>query len=104
MPEGYDTHADYIAHVREASTDRQAEITTALVRVFAPFIERREVDVINFSNMTALDLADAIRADPRIMKPLLTCCNVAARALERDLDIRGVDTYVPRLNERQAAA
>jgi len=104
MPEGYDTHADYIAGVRDSAAERQTQIVTALTSAFARFIERREVDVITFSNMTVLDLADAIRSDPRILKPLITCCNVAGRALERDLDIRGVDTYAPRIENRKADA
>jgi hypothetical protein len=54
--------------------------------------------------MTAMDLAAAIQAEPSILKPLMACCNVAGRAVERDLDIRGLDTYVPRLSQVQAAA
>src|SRR5690606_19512941 len=66
--------------------------------------ELREVEVINFTGMTALDLAEAIRAEPGVLKPLMACCNIAGRAVERDLDIRGLDTYVPRLSEAQTAA
>ncbi|MBI3944908.1 MAG: hypothetical protein HY321_03245 [Armatimonadetes bacterium] len=36
------------------------------------------------------------------LKPLLASCNIAARAIERDLGIRNVDTYAPRLSEDQA--
>jgi hypothetical protein len=104
MPEGYDSHADYMGWVKDASEARALEVRATLVRAFARFLEVREVEVINFSAMTALDLAAAIRAEPGILEPLMACCNVAGRAVERDLDIRGLDTYVPRLSEIQAAA
>lgn len=104
MPDGYDSHADYIEWVRRDADARSAEVRASLVRAFAKFVELREIEVINFSSMTALDLAAAIQAEPSILKPIMACCNVAGRAIERDLDIRGLDTYVPRLSEVQAAA
>jgi hypothetical protein len=52
--------------------------------------------------MTAFDLAKAIVNHPLILKPLLAACNIAARAIERDLSIKNLDTYNPRLNEDQA--
>ncbi|GMU81192.1 MAG: hypothetical protein AMXMBFR47_10630 [Planctomycetota bacterium] len=104
MPEGYDSHADYMGWVKADSDARAIEVRATLVRAFAKFVEVREIEIINFSAMTALDLAAAIRAEPSILKPLMACCNVAGRAVERDLDIRGLDTYVPRLGETQAAA
>jgi len=104
MPEGYDSHADYMGWVKGDSEARSHEVRATLIRAFTKFVEVREIEVINFSAMTALDLAAAIRAEPSILKPLMTCCNVAGRAIERDLDIRGLDTYVPRLSEVQSAA
>ena len=71
MPEGYDSHADYMEWVREESNTRQLEVTEALRTAFADFIELREVEVINFSSMTALDLAKAIEEFPLILKPIL---------------------------------
>jgi len=90
--------------VKAEAETRRAAIVAAVTEAFAPFIERREVDVINFSAMTAMDLAAAIQAHPAILKALLACCNVAGRAIERDLDIRGIDTYEPHLTEAKAAA
>lgn len=104
MPEGYDSHADYMGWVKKDADARAVEIRTALVRAFSKFVELREVEVINFSSMTVMDLASAIREEPSILKPLMACCNVAGRAIERDLDIRGLDTYVPKLSETQSAA
>lgn len=104
MPGGYDSHADYMRWVKSDAEARASELRATLVRAFAGFVEVREVEVINFSAMTALELASAIVAEPSILKPLMACCNVAGRAVERDLDIRGLDTYSPRLSEAQAAA
>jgi hypothetical protein len=104
MPDGYDSHADFLAWVRRDAETRAESVVAALLEAFAPFVETREVEVINFSAMTALDLAAAIRTHPSILKPLLACCNVAARAIERDLDIRGLDTYRPTLDIERAAA
>ncbi len=104
MPEGYDSHADYLGWVKVDAEARVVELRAALLRAFSNFLEVRQVEVINFSAMTALDLAAAIQAEPNILKPLMACCNVAGRAVERDLDIRGLDTYAPRLSEVQAAA
>lgn len=104
MPEGYDSHADYMGWVKTDADKRASDVRATLVRAFARFIEFQQVEVINFSAMTVLDLAAAIRMEPAILKPLMVCCNVAGRAVERDLDIRGLDTYVPRLSETQAAA
>ena len=77
MPAGYDSHADYMGWVKEAAHARAAEMRASMVRAFSAFVEVREVEVINFSAMTAMDLAAAIQAEPSILKPLMACCNVA---------------------------
>jgi hypothetical protein len=102
MPEEYGTHKDFIESV-EASANRRLEaIEKALKEAFSRHIEKREVEVIIFSSMTASDLADAIFSKPEILKPLLGACNIAARAIERDLGIRNLDTYSPRLSRDEA--
>jgi hypothetical protein len=52
--------------------------------------------------MTANDLSEAIFSKPEILKPLFASCNIAARAIERDLGIKNLDTYSPRLSRDQA--
>jgi hypothetical protein len=99
MPEGYGTHRDYMEIVREEADSRQEAIESALREAFTKFIENRQVEVILFTNMTALDLSMALLDKPLILKPLLACCNIAARAIERDLGIKNLNTYSPRLNE-----
>lgn len=101
MPDGYDSHADYMEWVSEDATARQKEMRDALLNAFARFVELREVEVINFSSMTAFDLAKAIEEHLVILKPIMASCNVAGRAIERDLDIRNVNTYQPRLTPDQ---
>ena len=102
MPYGYGTHADYMDWVRDDADSRKAVIEKALREAFSDFIETREVEVIVFSSMSAFDLAKAIIKYPLILKPLLAACNIAARAIERDLSIKNLDTYSPRLNQDQA--
>ncbi len=102
MPDGYDSHADYMQWVRDDAVARKTEVRDALLTAFAAFVELREVDVINFSSMSAFDLAKAIEDHPLILKVVMACCNVAGRAIERDLDIRNVNTYEPRLTSDQS--
>ncbi len=102
MPEDYGSHHDYFEWVREEADERTRSIEEALHKAFAGFIETREVDVIVFSSMSAADLASAIMGYPAILKALLTICNIAARAIERDLGIKNLDTYRPRLSEDQS--
>lgn len=102
MPESYGSHAEYMAWVAADAAERRARITAELREAFRDFIEERTVEVIVFSNVSVPELARALREHPAIVKPLLIACNVAARAIERDLDIRGLDTYAPKLTDEQA--
>lgn len=102
MPDGYESHRDYMGKVRAGADDRQKSIEKALREAFSAFIEKREVDVVVFSDMGAHELAAAMLARPLILKPLLATCNIAARAIERDLGIRNLDTYKPRLTRSDA--
>jgi len=102
MPEGYGSHGDYIGWVKNNADSRQEAIEDALRKAFSEFLQKREVEVIIFSRMTAFDLAKAIISYPLILKPLLAASNIAARAIERDLSIKNVDTYRPRLSDDQA--
>lgn len=102
MADGYGSHADYMGWVKDDAGLRQKAIENELSKAFSKFIEKREVEVIVFSSMTAFDLAKAIIAHPIVLKPLLATCNVAARAIERDLSIKNLDTYSPTLSEQEA--
>jgi len=101
MSDGYGSHADYMSWVRDDASSRQQDIEDALSKAFSKFIENREVKVIVFSSITAFDLAKAISNHPIILKPLLAACNIAARAIERDLSIKNLDTYDPKLSNEE---
>jgi len=88
----------------EQSQARQEQIERALREAFSGFIETRSVEVIVFANVSALHLAKAIVNHSSILKPLLATCNIAARAIERDLQIKNLNTYEPRLSEAEANA
>lgn len=102
MAAGYGSQHDYIEWVKAEADARQARIEAALRTAFSPFIETRPVEVVIFASMTAFDLAEAILAQPIILKALFASANVAGRAVERDLGIRNLDTYEPRLSRDQA--
>jgi len=97
MPGGYGSHQDYMARVKAAADARHEVVEKALREAFLRFIEKREVEVVVFSSMSAVELAQAILDHPLILKPLFAACNIAARAVERDLNIRNLDTYTPNL-------
>lgn len=102
MSDGYGSHGEYMSWVEGDADLRQQAVEEALRTAFSSYVEKREVDVIVFSSMTALELAEAIIAHPVVLKPLLAACNVAARAIERDLSIKNLNTYRPRLTEDEA--
>lgn len=82
MADKYGSHTDYIKWVKRDANSRQKTIEKALHDTFIHFIEKREVEVIVFSSMSAFELAKAIVSRPVILKPLLAVCNIAARAIE----------------------
>jgi hypothetical protein len=100
----YSAQADYIALVSQSANARQAEVEEALRTAFGEFIRTEEVEVIAFVDITAGVLAGALFHHPTILKPLLAAANVAARAVERDLGIRNLNTYKPRLSREDALA
>lgn len=102
MTKGYGSHQDYMGRVKADAAARQVAVEKALRAAFGRFIETRQVEVVVFSGMRALDLAKAMLAQPAILKPLLGACNIAARAIERDLGIKNLDTYTPRLTDDHA--
>jgi len=102
LSDRYGSHADYIGWVKKDAQARIKTVETALREAFSRFIEKRQVEVVVFSGMSAFDLAEAIIRYPLILKSLLAICNIAGRAIERDLSIKNVDTYNPRLGEDQA--
>lgn len=104
MPDGYGSHRDYMKLVAADAEERQIAIQKVLRDAFRKFIATRPVEVIVFADMNVLELASAIQKFPAVLKPLTATCNIAARAIERDLQIKNVATYNPKLTAEQAAA
>lgn len=102
-PTEYANQKEYIEKVGPLADTRQSLVETALRQAFARFIETREVEVIVFDKMSAADLATALMEQPILLKPLLAACNLAGRALKRDLKLN-VDTYEPILKANDAHA
>ena len=102
MCSGYSSQANYFNAVQGDAAQRKLQIEQALSEAFSDFIEKREVSVIVFSSMSAFDLAEGILRYPLVLKPLIAVCNIAARAIERDLGIKNLNTYDPRLTRESA--
>jgi len=101
---GYGNQRQYVSKVLPVADVRQVEVEEHLRKAFSKYIEIRKVEVVVFESMSAGDLAQAISEFPLVLKPLLACCNVAGRALKRDLKIDNIDTYMPVLTDKQANA
>lgn len=104
MRNGYGSHREYMKWVKTKADERIEEIGKCLKEAFQKYIEVKEVEIIVFSKMSLEILANAIYQYPTILKPLLAICNIAARTIEVDLDIRNLDTYHPRIREKDAYA
>jgi hypothetical protein len=100
----YATQADYADWIRETTRTRALEIAAALKEAFNDSIRKEEVDVIFFSDLTVQQLAKKIADFPLVLKPLLVATNIAARAIERDLGIKNLDTYDCRLTFESSLA
>jgi hypothetical protein len=102
VSEGYGSHADFMALVREAADERHSYIDEQLRAAFQDHIARREVDVIIFDDVTIPEIATALLEHPTVLKPLIASCNIAGRAIARDLGLKNVNTYNPRLTSESA--
>jgi len=104
VPGGYGTHADFMNMVRESAEERAKTIERELLVAFSRYVREQPVTVIQLAEINVFELTEIILEHPMILKPLVIAANVAARALERDLGIRNIDTYRPRLSKEQASA
>jgi len=100
----YTTQADYASWVKKTSQERVKRVSASLREAFKDFIQKQEVDIVIFSEITVKQLALRIEKYPYILKPLLLASNIAARAIERDLGIKNLDTYETHLDQKNAFA
>ncbi len=98
----YSSQVDYAEWVRKDAQGRSVDVAASLREAFCDVIHQEEVEIIVFSGLTVGELANKITTYPIILKPLLLSTNIAARAIERDLGIRNLDTYNARLSYEQA--
>jgi len=102
MQADYGSRKDYVEWVADSADQRAENVKNCLEEAFSEYIEKREVKVIVFSDIGASDIAEALLAYPTILKPLLAVCNIGGRAIERDLGIRNINTYNPRIDRDKA--
>jgi hypothetical protein len=100
-PKEYSNHRDQILECGP-SDQRVNQLNNCLLEAFAQVIEYRSVPYILFGELDAKELANAFVRFPVIIKPILTCVNVAQRAIRRDLGI-DINTYANRITEKQAS-
>ena len=100
----YGTHGQYMERIAAEVNARSEEVTEAVRTTFAAVIKLQELEVIDFQLMSVLDLGRAIEHHPLVLKALLAVCNIGGRALERDLDLKNIDTYGKHLSSQHAYA
>ena len=52
--------------------------------------------------MNATELGRILAGHPVLAKPIMILCNVAERAVERDLGLKGLNSYSPRFQRDSA--
>lgn len=95
-------HAMRMSWVLPDAKQRRSTVAIELRRAFAPYIETRSTEWIRFDRMSAEALSKAFLEHPAVVKPITAICNIAGRAIRRDLGF-DVDTYRPRLTPAQAS-
>jgi hypothetical protein len=94
-------HAVRMAWVLADARERRSTVAAELRLAFAAHIETRPTEWIRFETVSAEALSQAFLDHPTVVKPITAICNIAGRAIERDLGFT-VDTYRPRLTPAQA--
>ena len=82
----YSTHREQL----EAATppfEQKESLLSSMLEQFIDAIVFQEVPFIQFSELTAQELAKAFFNAPAIIKPILSCVNLAQLAIKRDLGI-----------------
>ena len=95
-------HAVRMSWVLADAKKRRSTVATELKRAFAAYIETRPTEWIRFDMVSAEVLSKAFLEHPTVVKPITAICNIAGRAIRRDLGF-DVDTYRPRLTSAQAS-
>jgi phosphoribosylpyrophosphate synthetase len=103
IPEEYETQPELIKKVDKQAQERHEEIVSALNLAFENHIKTVEEKSIQLSKINVETLADILLEYPIILKPMLILtCVFGSRALQRDLGLKSIDTYNPRLTRELA--
>lgn len=97
----YSNHREQLS-ASEYPSHRYRTMEAELRDAFSEHIEERTVGFIQFDQVGADELGRLLMKHPMILKPILSCVNVASRAIARDLQMN-IDTYKPRLDEHTSA-
>ncbi len=100
----YATHRDYLKRAMPAAEERGRVIRQNALDAFQDFLTEERCVVINFRDMNATVLGRILANYPVLAKPLMILCNVAERAIERDLGLKGLNSYNPRFRRDSAKA
>jgi hypothetical protein len=100
----YGTHRDYLSRAMPAADLRMQLIRENALAAFQGHITEERCLVINFRDMNATELGRVLAKYPVLAKPLMILCNVAERAIERDLGLKGLNSYSPRFQRDSAKA
>lgn len=100
----YATHRDYLKRAEVAAIERARIIREKASEAFKDFIREERCLVIHFADINAAELGRILAKYPVLAKPLMILCNVAERAIERDLGLKGLNSYSPRFQRDSAKA
>jgi hypothetical protein len=100
----YGTHRDYLSRASPAAESRMVVIRENALAAFKDHLTEERCQVINFRDLNATELGRILAKYPVLAKPLMILCNVAERAIERDLGLKGLNSYSPRFQRDSAKA
>jgi len=100
----YASHRDYLKRAAPAADERAKLIRERAAEAFKDYIREERCSVIHFADINATELGRILAKYPVLAKPLMILCNVAERAIERDLGLKGLNSYSPRFQRDSAKA
>ncbi len=99
----YGNQRSYLTGVSKSKKQRAEKIAKELKEAFSDCIKIEKSEYIYFTDLSAERLAEALFNHPAILKSVLSICNVAARAVERDLNLKNLNTYNPKLDKTSSS-
>lgn len=98
----YASHRDYLKRATPQADARYKIIREKALEAFKSYIREERCLVIHFDGMNATELGRVLAKYPSLAKPLMILCGVAERAIERDLGLKGLNSYSPRFQKDSA--